>query len=410
MLRIRLLVGGRPQPITSAIPKIRLCPIKSPIKGPDSECEDFDLEAQGHSSDDERSDDGKFWAQEQEENEDDRINEDFSGYDSDASDSGNDHEDARRRLVKMVNEVDDENDSGSEADSDDNAETGLKTKDKDYVFCLLPHRVTILRLFAKHASQHSLLPERHGEHRTAEHIRRDAVTEMYHHCERNHLCEVWAYLWNNWYAPNRWPLWARSSHEMSVPRHRTTMMVEALWRNLKRLVLHMYNRPPLDLAVYALITKAIPPYRKTLSTLTQVRAGGRPEHLTHMQEALKKAWRFLEKVPIKGNYNTNVAQWTCDCGAQKYHACLLCKHLVQAVGPIPAAWWTSVTRYRQPPFYTAPIDGVVQERSDSDRASVVAVHQPIDSDSEEVEELPNTGSDDSVSLPTLLMLAVPMSQ
>ena len=58
----------------------------------------------------------------------------------------------------------------------------------------VPHRLTILRLFAKHASQHTLLPERHGVPRSAEEIWRDAVEEMYRHCKVNNLCEVWAYL------------------------------------------------------------------------------------------------------------------------------------------------------------------------------------------------------------------------
>ncbi|RPD61298.1 hypothetical protein L227DRAFT_466509, partial [Lentinus tigrinus ALCF2SS1-6] len=136
--------------------------------------------------------------------------------------------------------------------------TGPGTARTDYQFCPLPHRLPILRLFAKHASQHPLLPERHGETRTSENIWHDAVAEMYHHCRANNLCEVWAYLWNSWYSPSRWGLWARAAYPTSIPCKRTTMMVEALWRNLKRLVLHLYNRPPIDLAVYAIITKAIP--------------------------------------------------------------------------------------------------------------------------------------------------------
>ncbi|KAI0710463.1 hypothetical protein C8T65DRAFT_538559, partial [Cerioporus squamosus] len=139
-------------------------------------------------------------------------------------------------------------------------EMGSRPSCTDYVFCPLSHRLPILRLFAKHASQHPLLPERHGETRTSDDIWRDAVAEMYHHCRANNLCDVWAYLWNSWYSPSRWGLWARAAYSTSIPCKRTTMMVEALWRNLKRLVLHLYNRPPVDLAVYAIITKAIPPY------------------------------------------------------------------------------------------------------------------------------------------------------
>lgn len=237
-----------------------------------------------------------------------------------------------------------------------------KSKNNTYLFCPLAHRLPIMRLFAKHASQHSLLPERHGQARSAADIRRDAVHEMYQHCVANNLREVWAYLWNSWYARSRWPLWARSANEASIPCKRTTMVVEALWRNLKRFVLHLYNRPPIDLATYAIITKTLPPYRLTLSTiLGNSQRAGRSQSLTHMQTALKKSWKRLMKVPIKRSYATDILTWTCDCSTQKYHSYLLCKHLVQAAGNIPPSWWPKAIRYHIPPFYTMPINGTVAE-------------------------------------------------
>ncbi|KAH9893350.1 hypothetical protein C8Q73DRAFT_615841, partial [Cubamyces lactineus] len=81
--------------------------------------------------------------------------------------------------------------------------------------------------------------------------------------------------------------------------------------------------------------------------------------LSHYQKALKRAWTCLRKVPIRGSYVTDVKTWTCDCGAQKYHAYLLCKHLVKAAGLILSAWWQKATRYHIPPFYTIPIKGVM---------------------------------------------------
>ncbi|EIW53639.1 uncharacterized protein TRAVEDRAFT_99853, partial [Trametes versicolor FP-101664 SS1] len=125
-------------------------------------------------------------------------------------------------------------------------------------FCPAPHRLPIIRIHSKHGCQHPLLPERHGESRSSEDIYRDAVHEMYLHCKANNLAEVWAYLWNLWYRRPHWKLWARSANSRSIPRKRTTMIVEALWRNLKRLVLYMYNCPPIDLALYAVVTKALP--------------------------------------------------------------------------------------------------------------------------------------------------------
>ena len=98
-----------------------------------------------------------------------------------------------------------------------------------YEFCPLPHCPSILRLLTKHFCQHPLLPERHGEPRTSDLIYRDAVLETYLYCKNNHLCEVWAYLWTNWYAPDKWKLWAQSAHPHAIPQKRMAMVVEAMW-------------------------------------------------------------------------------------------------------------------------------------------------------------------------------------
>ena len=132
------------------------------------------------------------------------------------------------------------------------------------------------------------------------------------------------------------------------------MMVEALWRNAKRQALHNYNRPRLDLANFVIFTKVLPSYRITLSNLLFGRGGGRPGTLTHMQKAFRESWLRLKRVPIKGSYQTDLTRWTCDCGAQKYHANLLCKHLVQAVGKVRKSWWYSIVRHHAPAFYNLP--------------------------------------------------------
>ncbi|KAI0665773.1 hypothetical protein C8Q78DRAFT_1198967, partial [Trametes maxima] len=180
---------------------------------------------------------------------------------------------------------------------------------------------------------------------------------MYLHCERNNLCEVWAYLWNSWYAPDRWKLWARSAYEQAIPRKRTTMVVEALWRNIKRFVLHMYNRPSIDLALYAIVTQALPPYQQKLAEILHDTRDGRAPTLSDTQASFKRAWEHLLKVPIKGEYTVDLTEWTCDCGTQKYHSHLLCKHLVQAAGPQADDWWPKVERYHVPPFYIIPMSG-----------------------------------------------------
>ena len=178
---------------------------------------------------------------------------------------------------------------------------------------------------------------------------------MYQHCKRNNLREVWAYLWNSWYRSSRWHLWARAENSKAIPRKRTTMMVEALWRNLKRLNLYMFNRPRVDLVVHTIVTHTIPAYRQSLSEIIQSSRPGRAQLPSHFQAAFKRAWNRLESVQINGTYSTDISKFTCDCGAQKYHAYALCKHLVQAVPrPIPASWWTTVRRSHTVPFYMLP--------------------------------------------------------
>jgi hypothetical protein len=316
-----------------------------------------------------------------------------------------DEDDARRDLRDLLEEggqYDDVNDEierdvdsedeaeGAEHDDSDEEEgSGLEDEDSPavnrrrrparsrarakprpaYAFCPLAHRAAILRLVTKHAALHPLLPERHGQPRTSLQIYADAVYETYHHCWRNHLREVWAYLWNAWYCPERWPLWTRSSRGETLSTRRTTMMVEAMWRNFKRLALHMYNRPPVDLAAYAIITKAIPPYRLTLAKLLNDLRAGRPPLPTHEQAAFKRSFDRLCAAKInRSSYATNVATWTCDCGAQKYHAQVSCKHLVQAADLPKPDFWVTTRRYYCPPFYTVPqVDGTISAPPDDRR-------------------------------------------
>ena len=224
-------------------------------------------------------------------------------------------------------------------------------KDPNYTFCPLPHRLSILRLMGKHFCQHPILRERHGQSRTSQQIHRDAVLEMYWHCKANNLREVWAYLWTNWYTHDKWVLWARSSYEHALPRKRMTMLVEALWRNYKRMVLPNHNRPRVDLATFALVTQGLPPYRLRLKRIVNNPRDGRAESLRGEQVPIKKAWLALLKRPIGGSYDTDKKLWLCSCRAQKYHSYLLCKHLVHKVAIPDDDWWAKVVRRHTAPFY-----------------------------------------------------------
>jgi hypothetical protein len=225
----------------------------------------------------------------------------------------------------------------------------------EYVFCPPAHRLAIMRIFSKHFCQHPLLPERHGQTRTANQIYRDAVIEMYLHCQRNHLRDVWAYAWVNWYQPKMWPLWARSSYPLAIPRKRTTMLVESLWRNFKRMSMPHHARVSTDLAAYLLVTETIEVYRqRALKHTSWDPREGLVESTSSEQAEFKAAWKRLGSIKIKGNYDTDPNCWTCNCGSQKYHSYLLCKHLVQSVPKPVNEWWPKMVRYSVPPFYVIP--------------------------------------------------------
>lgn len=87
--------------------------------------------------------------------------------------------------------------------------------------------------------------------------------------------------------PRRWCLWARAAQPYAIPRKKTTTVVEALWRNFKRLILHMYSRPRLDFAVFSLVTQALPPYRQKLLEIIHSPRKARPQQLSMEQAAFK---------------------------------------------------------------------------------------------------------------------------
>lgn len=298
---MRLLVNGRPPVLTPAIPKIVLMPdmiaraLRNRRSKLNAALDNFDIQhasgsasrpsdlpgGQAPGSEDERSDEGTYWADRDEAGavlEDD----DFGAWEDTELEIG-DEDDYRHEVDAIIADPSNVNTAAPSVPS----ETGPRSPLPKYLFCPAPQRTTVIRIATKHGCQHPLLPERHGEPRSAEDIYRDAVGEMYRHCKSNNLCEVWAYLWNSWYCRPCWKLWARSAYPASIPRKRTTMMVEALWRNIKRLVLHMYNQPPIDLTLYAVVSKALPPYRRTLKAIIKNPRAGRAAKLTNSQKVFK---------------------------------------------------------------------------------------------------------------------------
>jgi hypothetical protein len=92
------------------------------------------------------------------------------------------------------------------------------------IFCPEEYRDAIVAMMEKHFCAHPLIP---GYCKPSpEGIRWWAVEQMWRFCESHDLPEVWAYMWECWYRPGRWLLWARSQG-MVVPRLKTTMVCEA---------------------------------------------------------------------------------------------------------------------------------------------------------------------------------------
>ena len=278
------------------------------------------------------------------------------------NDDGLQMDDEGELIDQLDKWLDSEPDSGLGDDSEDDEndpewdfeEGETRVKDATYVFCPAPHRKPILHLFTKHFCQHPSFPERNEGSRSAGEIRECAVMEMYQFCWQRGLREAWAYLWNSWYSPRRWKLWARSTSPY-ISRWRTTMGTENFWRQLKHNHLHHMLRPRLDLLVWILIVKITPEYISRTEVLEDTHRLGRSKPLSSYQKYFKSAWKKLAEVEVSENkYVTDVTTWTCNCGQQKFHSQHLCKHLVQAVPPPPMHFWRQVVRRRTLPLYHHP--------------------------------------------------------
>ncbi|KAL0564047.1 hypothetical protein V5O48_018010 [Marasmius crinis-equi] len=176
---------------------------------------------------------------------------------------------AETELLSGDSDLDDLEDTVDQLDTDTDSDDGpdwmfeageTSVRDPLYTFCPPPHRKPLLHLFTKHFCYHPFFPLRDGTTRTAAEFEEEAVLEMYTYCKTRGLREVWAYMYNCWYCPVMWKLWARSSKESYLPRLRTTMNVENFWKQLKHEQLHHLLHPRLDQLVFILINKVSPMY------------------------------------------------------------------------------------------------------------------------------------------------------
>ena len=263
-------------------------------------------------------------------------------------------------------------------------------------FCGKEHRATIIAKFRIHFHQHPAIPfdDDMGTYFTAEEIHHGAVQDMYQYCFENDLSQVWAYMWNRWYTPKQWSLWARSVSD-SISRLKTTMVVENLWKHLKRRDLAQYNRPRLDLVTHLVISSVLPRVQLTIDSVLERRRIGRAKALTPWQTEFKRQWidmgrsdeeRLVQKeLAIRrsdlkgieraerlaqiaeeekrnpGTHHTSIDKWTCSCPSYLTSRFLLCKHLVRqaniSLSNKPCTdlrFFSKLCRARHAPFYSIP--------------------------------------------------------
>jgi hypothetical protein len=118
-------------------------------------------------------------------------------------------------------------------------------------------------------------------------------------------------------------------------------------------VVHPPSR--LDQIVYVLIYTVTPEYVLRAEVLEITHRLGRSNPMTTYQKYFKSAWLKLAEQPISSRaYLTDVEDWTCNCGHQKYQRHHICKHLVQAVSTPPISFGEQIVRRRTVPLYQHP--------------------------------------------------------
>ena len=173
------------------------------------------------------------------------------------------------------------------------------------------------------------------------------------------------------------------------------MIVENLWKHLKRRDLSQFNRPRLDLVTHLVISNLLPRAQRTIALATGKLRNGRAKALAPWQVEFKSQWiemgksneqQLLErelqvrkgnlkgKAKVErlqqimdegtresGTYHTSTAKWTCSCPSYLLSRFLLCKHLVRLVNkelhdkPLTDLhFFAKLQRDRKPPYYEIP--------------------------------------------------------
>ncbi|EIN11346.1 hypothetical protein PUNSTDRAFT_63578 [Punctularia strigosozonata HHB-11173 SS5] len=146
-----------------------------------------------------------------------------------------------------------------------------------------------------HLHQHLSIPFNDVEGTCLEpsEIHEGTVSDMYHFCVKYGLSQVWVYMWNQWYCPEQWKLWAQSV-SFETPVLKLTMIVESLWRVLKHRDLSNFNRPRLDLVTYIILMKTLPRVQNWIRIILSHPGCGNA--ITEWQKDFQTSWLDLSKL------------------------------------------------------------------------------------------------------------------
>ncbi|KAJ7138685.1 hypothetical protein C8R43DRAFT_827424, partial [Mycena crocata] len=179
------------------------------------------------------------------------------------------------------------------------------------------------------------------------------------YCFKNDLSQVWAYMWNWWYCSSQWPLWTRVTCE-AIPRLKMTMVVESMWKHIKRRNLAQFKHPRFDLVLYLVIIGLLPRVLQTLAYCSKLNRSNRhghdegdfkatwvnmsrPDDIQLAEKQLKwlrtpqntrgqeEHLQLLQAAETRdpGTYATDITKWVCPCPAFPKTHFLTCKHLVR---------------------------------------------------------------------------------
>ena len=128
------------------------------------------------------------------------------------------------------------------------------------------------------------------------------------------------------------------------------------WCRIKKDFLHYFHKPHLNLLVWIHMTKLMLTYYQKLDLTTNVT--GWYCELSSWRKQFKHEWKKLAHTvittPVNNKYRPDPVWWVCTCPLFVCSCFLICKHLVQAIQPVPPIFCLQVKRNHTVPFWKHP--------------------------------------------------------